>query len=154
MTLFVLPNSDLQGKWTAPLYSTDITCSTASSNPCLRLWRGFWPNSIRVTEVSTQSQGWVSGCFLKCALSVWGANLPPSWSSGQAEWSHSLFIWGDRVTQDSLYSWAKHAQLSCQLAEVTAAEANVAPPRPPTTHTHEHREYLDFSGYLLNVKYL
>lgn len=47
-----------------------------------------------------------------------------------------MFICGDRITQDSLYSWAGHAQLSCQLAEVTTAEGKDGSERTPS-YTHK-----------------
>lgn len=77
--------------------------------------------------------GECQGAFWSVRWGVWGANLLSSWLSGQAEWMYSLFIWGDRVTQESPYSWARHAQLSCQLAEVTTAEG-----KDSSAHTHIH----------------
>lgn len=55
------------------------------------------------------------GTFRSVRWGVWGANLLSSWLSGRAEWRSGLFIWGEP-------RHPRHAQLSCRVAEISAAE--------------------------------
>lgn len=132
------------------LHSNTVRCVKMSSSwmstfTCFYLMWPFGPSLSGWQGSLHIHRGECQGAFWSVRWGVWGANLLSSWLNGQTEWRCSLFIWGDCVTQDSLYRWARHAQLSCQLAEVTAVEGKRRHAHvQPRKHRHVHNGSFGF----------